>query len=383
MKNSTNHNYILTGVTGILGSHILYELMLALHHNNYEGKLVLLLRSRKDKTYRERFDELFSEEIIPDYLKEVDTDRIRQNNITLVDFDLKYAGEISLETQLGDDKYHLIHCAASVNLGTNSYAFDEIKHNNYLGTLNLIHTLHPNLLKVSYVSTAFSLSTKDGKVEESTMQRTDDDYRNYYEKYKVQTEQEVSQICEAYELPWQIFRPSIICGRLVDYPYHVIPKFLVFYMFGAFFYRAKATYGEQHVRISMNETSGLNLIPVDYAAKAIVRALNTDIKELNLVSEKSVPNKYTIPEMLKLIGWNNYEFTEKMPDHQNAIEKLYYRTVGAQLNNYLNTPGTPESQFNIKQLNELMRGVEEPKVEAHFKDLCSYAVNRGFTNILA
>ena len=381
MKN-TNHNYILTGSTGILGSHILYELMMAIHNHNYEGRIVLLLRSRKDMSYSERFNDLFNKEVIPDYLKKIDMARIRHNNITLIDFDLKHINEIEITRHLGTDKFHLIHCAASVNLGTNANAFEEIKHNNYLGTLNLIHALHAYLVKVSYVSTAFSLSSKTGKIMESNIARQEDDYRNYYEKYKVQTEQEVAEICAAYELPHQIFRPSIICGRLVDYPHHVIPRFLVFYLFGAFFYRAKQAYSDQNIRIVMNMTSGLNLIPVDYAAKAIVRALKTDIKELNLVSKRSVPNSFTVPEMLRLVGWKNYEFMDSLPESQNQLEKLYYRTVGAQLSNYLNTPETTETQFNTNVLTDLMKDIGEPNVDAHFSDLCNYAIERGFNNLL-
>jgi hypothetical protein len=154
-------------------------------------------------------------------------------------------------------------------------------------------------------------------------------------------------------------------------------------MFGAFFYRAKAAYGEQPMRISMNATSGLNLIPVDYTAKAIVRALNTDIKELNIVSKKNIPNAYTMPEMMRLVGWNNYEIMDTLPTMQNPVEKLYYRTVGAQLSNYLNTPDEPNSEFNVKVLNELMHGIDEPQIEAHFSELCNYAIYRGFNNVLA
>ncbi len=382
MKN-TNNNYILTGSTGILGSHILYELMMEIHNNNYDGRIVLLLRSSKTATYSQRFSELFGDEVIPDYLKNIDMARIRHNNITLIDFDLKHIDEYEITRHLGGEKFHLIHCAASVNLGTNSYAFEEIRHNNYLGTLNLIHSLHAHLNKVSYVSTAFSLSSKTGRILENNTSRHEDDYRNYYEKYKVQTEQEVTEICDAYSLPHQIFRPSIICGRLVDYPHHVIPKFLVFYLFGAFFYRAKQAYGDQHIRIVMNLSSGLNLIPVDYAAKAIVRASKTDIKELNLVSKRSVPNTFTVPEMLRQVGWTNYEFMDKMPEHMNALEKLYYRTVGAQLSNYLNTPETEDTLFNISVLNELMHDIGEPDVDSQFSELCNYAVERGFNNLLA
>jgi len=379
----SNHNYILTGCTGILGSHIFYELLLDIHNNNYDGHIVLLLRSRKDQPVQARFDELFNARVVPDYLGEIDTDRIRANNITLIDFDLRFSGATELAAMPQDRKYHLIHCAASVNLGTNAYAFDEIKHNNYLGTLNLIHSLHGSLLKVSYISTAFSLSSKSGAIYDSGAVRAEDDYRNHYEKYKVQTEHEVTTICDAYELPSQIFRPSIICGRLVDYPHHVIPRFLVFYLFGAFFYRVKATVGEQPVRIKMNLTSGLNLIPVDYAAKAIVRALATDIKELNIVSKKSVPNTYTIPEALRQVNWCNYEFTDTIPDNMTQVEKLYYRTVGPQLNDYLDTPGAQGNEFNITELSALMSDIAEPDVAGQFPMLMNYAVANSFNNILA
>ena len=101
------------------------------------------------------------------------------------------------------------------------------------------------------------------------------------------------------------------------------------------------------------------------------------------MSKRSVPNTYTVPEMLRQVGWNNYEFMDEVPQNQNAVEKLYYRTVGAQLNNYLATPETPDTQFNVNLLSELMHDIPEPKVEDHFSELCSYAVERQFNNLLA
>ena len=85
---ANNTNFILTGATGVLGSHVFYELLLIIHRNNYDGKLVLLIRSKKEKTYIQRFEELFSDKLLPDYVHEVDLERIKVNNITLIDFDL-------------------------------------------------------------------------------------------------------------------------------------------------------------------------------------------------------------------------------------------------------------------------------------------------------
>jgi hypothetical protein len=157
----------------------------------------------------------------------------------------------------------------------------------------------------------------------------------------------------------------------------------VFYLFSAFFYRAKAVYGEQPVRIKMDTTSGLNLVPVDYAAKAIVRALPTEITELNLVTRKSVPNTFTIPEMFRQLGWTNYEFIKDVPTDMTPIEKLYYRTVGPQLSKYLSTPELPGAEFNVSKLNELMKDVGEPNVAEAFPQLLSYAFDRGFNSVLA
>ncbi len=68
-KTSENKNYILTGCTGILGSHIMYELMSEIHSNDYKGDLVLLIRSKKEVTIEQRFKELLTENVVPEYLQ--------------------------------------------------------------------------------------------------------------------------------------------------------------------------------------------------------------------------------------------------------------------------------------------------------------------------
>lgn len=371
MKN--NMHFILTGATGVLGSHVFYELLLKLHHNGYKGKIVLLLRSKKDKTYTERFEELFSDKLLPDYMLEVDIMRICRDHIALVDFDLDNAPAGDIPALLGNERYHLIHCAASVNLGNNPGAYEEIRRTNYLGTMNLIEALKDHLFKVSYISSAFAFRQMGEGGSEMA-------YRNHYEQFKAQIEKEVFAKCAASDIRCQVLRPSIICGRLVDYPHHVIGRFLVFYLFGAFFYRIRQSpYGRLPLRITINPNSGLNIIPVDYAAKAIVRAMDTDIRELNIVSSKYVPNTFTIPALLKEVGWNNFTFVYEVPEDLNPAEKLYYRSVGPQLSNYLMAP---DYDFDVEMLAELMKDIPQPDIYTHFEDLCKYAVAQQFTNLL-
>ncbi len=90
-------NFILTGVTGVLGSHIFYELLQKIHDNNYNGEIVLLLRSKNDKTHTERFEEVFTEKLLPDYLKQIDVTRLRRDNVKLIDMDLKSINDADLK----------------------------------------------------------------------------------------------------------------------------------------------------------------------------------------------------------------------------------------------------------------------------------------------
>ncbi len=113
-----NHNYILSGSTGILGSHILYELMMNIHLNDYHGSIVLLIREKNNVTLKKRLKELFKPELVPDFLLTIDFKRIIKENITLIKHDL-VDEQLNLEELNNDIKYTLIHSAASVNLGTN------------------------------------------------------------------------------------------------------------------------------------------------------------------------------------------------------------------------------------------------------------------------
>lgn len=371
-------NFILTGVTGVLGSHIFYELLQKIHDNNYNGEIVLLLRSKNDKTHTERFEEVFTEKLLPGYLKQIDIERLRSNHVKLIDMDLQNINDADLEILSTNKRYQLIHCAASVNLGNNASAYEEIRNINYLGTQNLIQTLRPYIHQVSYISTAFAYRPMEYNEQYPVMSEVA--YRNYYEQFKAQMEKELFELCEGYGLKCQVLRPSIICGRLVDHPHHVIGRFLVFYLFGAFFYRIKhSNYNGMQLRITINSASGLNIVAVDYAAKAIVRAIDTDIKELNIVSSKYVPNTFTIPVLLKEIGWDTFEFTDAIPENMNAAEKMYYRTVGPQLNDYLLAP---DYDFDVDILSELMKDIQEPDIYTHFEGLCRYAVEQQFNNIL-
>ena len=374
-----NHNYILSGSTGILGSHIIYELMMKIHLNNYQGSIVLLIREKKNIPLEKRLKELFKYELIPDFLHTIDFKRIIKENITIIKHDL-VDEQFNLEELNKDIKYTLIHSAASVNLGTNLSTSEEIQKTNYIGTLLLINKLASFTSQITYISTAFSSGHQNGLIPNYfNFDSTVTNYRNPYEEFKSKTESELISFCTTNNIKYQIIRPSIICGRLFDTPLFVIPKFLVFYLFGAFFLRFKESYGQQPIRIAMNKDSGLNLIPVDYAAKAITKAIETDLTELTIASNKCLPNKIALPQLLKQVGWTSFEIISETPDNLNLIEQLYYKTVGAQLNNYLSTP---VHEFDVAVLNELMQDYSQPDVSIEFENLVGYAVENSFISLI-
>ncbi len=373
MKRSDYPLFILTGSTGVLGSHILYELFWKIHAAGYQGQLVLLLRPKQDKSIETRFLDLLNPALMPAFMQEIDLDRIRKDHVVLQDYDITTSETLDTCFKSGEGTYHLIHCAASVNLGTSAAACEEIKQTNYYGTLRLIKKLRPYIYKVSYISTAFAFRPEEWKAQNMVQ------YRNYYEIFKAQIEEEIPALCEQYSLGWQILRPSIIAGRLMDAPYHVVYRFLVFYLFGAFFYRSKQAYGDMNVRIALNPNGGLNMVPVDYAAKVIVRALDSPIQDLNIVHSKYVPNTFAVPRMLQAAGWTRYEFVSQIPTDLNPVEKLYYRTAGAQLSQYLLADDYP---FDMAELKDLIPDVEEPNLEANFAALCDYAAEHEFRHVM-
>lgn len=221
MKKLTNNNYILTGATSVLGSHILYQLMQAICNNGYQGKIIALVRSKKDRHYTLRLNDLLREGELRGYLAGIDVERMLRENIVVVDFDLRYADESAILKQIGDEKYHLIHTVSSVNLGNNAYAFEEIKHNNYLGTLSLITALEGNLVKMSYVSKSYSFPSGRPGMN-----------RDWFEECKVQTERDYIMMCGLYNVACEIARPRATFDWLIDDPYMAMQHFIDAYIFG-------------------------------------------------------------------------------------------------------------------------------------------------------
>lgn len=375
-------HYLLTGVTGIIGSQVLYELLhIKLKHHTI-GNIVVLIRSKSNITAKQRLVNLFQEVLVPDYLKAYHLDDLLQA-ITLLDIDIAQTTKLRKYFDSLDFKYKVIHLAASVNLASSEKAEKEIVDTNLNTTLSFLDAVGSNASKFCFISTAFASGHRNGLISDNFLERDFNkaNFRNPYEECKAKVEHAIVDYCKDKLIDWQILRPSIVCGRMLDMPYYIANKYLVFYLVGAFLHRvSSSSMSDELLRIYWNKSSwGLNIVPVDYVSKTIVRAVDTSIKELNIVSSQNTPTQVIYTTLTQATGIKNWKLVDEFPEGKLTIlEKLYYKNVGSQFNAYMNTPS---HSFDTTNLRSLMSDISEPDVALGFKDLFNHAIQCNFSNV--
>lgn len=344
---------VLTGATGVLGSQIMYEILELFIKESIDGKLILISRSKKNKSALDRINELLSSDYAPQFLKDTGIEKLDQY-IEIVDTDLESMQE-NFSSKINGA--YFIHSAGYVNLSTDEAHREKIFEENTKITKFILENFHHLIKKFIYIGTAFSSGERSGIV--------DNDYhnldfvprhRNAYENAKFHSEKFVAKRCKALGLPYQILRPSVICGKMLgDENKYFISKYMVFYLLAKFFYFVAQRKTEQeNVRFTIGQMSGLNIIPVDYVAKVIVAVFRRhDIHQLNIVSHESLNLVKGLELIMNEVGYSNYTI---IPDslyfeYQNTTEKLYYESIGKHLKPYLISSA---KQFNTKLLNSIL-----------------------------
>jgi len=367
-----NYNFFLTGATGILGSHVLFELLLKYIKKELVGKIVLLVRPDKKNTARQRILSVLTSSAIPLWLKKIPIDDLL-SHIEIVESGLNDFSANKLPK--GIKKYTVIHAAASVNLGVNEHSGIEIEENNFKGTLRLLHEITPFASQFVYVSTAYSSGHRAGNIDNDFLSLEKFDFRNHYEFFKNKTEKYIEQYCPLHGIDWKIFRPSIICGRLIDAPYYAISRFMVFYLFARYAVAMKSRMDGAKLRLHVPENAQINIVPVDFVAKSIIEGLSSPIQQLNIVHPENVSCRSLFKNGFGLIDFTRYTFLGTMPLPENPVEKMLYSTVGQQLGPYIDTPS---HHFDTSALKKLMPDFSVPDIEPHFGGLLEFAANRKF-----
>jgi thioester reductase-like protein len=173
-------------------------------------------------------------------------------------------------------------------------------------------------------------------------------FRNPYELSKLEAEVMVRNFAEQQPgINVKFFRPSTICGRLIEDKIGAISKFDVFYGWMFFFLRCKermfrvddlSQSAFMNCRIAYSLTSGLNMVPADYAAKAMYRITmsNTSHNSFHLVNAGETNHDAYIRAMTKAINMEGMQQVDSPPvTHLNELERMYYKTAGAIFTPYI------------------------------------------------
>ncbi|GGA85305.1 SDR family oxidoreductase [Puia dinghuensis] len=387
MKNSPR-NILLTGATGILGSHVLYELLIACLKGERRVKITLVVRSREKESARQRVIGVLSNPYRPTLLYSFTPEELF-HFIDIIDAGLNELDDSHLARLKKAGRVHIIHSAAHTNLSVNPNVYDILYDDNYKGTLHLLQWASGVLEKFTFIGSAYSIGHRYGLIPDSYKQLTASgeraeisrrNWRNPYEELKTDAGYAVIRFCNQHNIKWQILRPSTICGRIMYQPLYYTPKFNVFYLFGKFFLRvAREDNRDELVRIVANPHSVLNVVPVDYIAKAITRVFDDDhIREMNLVYSNSLPVDYIVHHMIEYAGFK-CEIVDTTPENQNILEKMYYKVVGPQFTEYINTPW---HAYDTTVLRSIMKDVPEVNMHSIFPELYGYAVSHQFGEAL-
>jgi thioester reductase-like protein len=371
---------ILTGATGVLGSHIMYELLEYFITNDRASTLYLLARNRGKISAKDRIYNLLTSNYAPKFIQETGLQQL-QDYIELIDVDLTAINENYLEKLNGA---YFIHSAGYVNLSTDENQKEKIFKENTVFTELIFKNFAPFICKFIYISTAFSTGERQGIIENDFHNlNVEYNFRNSYENAKFESEKFIISSCTSMGLPFQILRPSVIGGKMISSENnYFIPKFMVFYLLAKFFYlAAKRSSQQENIRFIVNPSTGLNIIPVDYVAKVIVNIFQQNtIEQLNIVNHTS----YNIYEGLKIImkevGYTNFTIltsdSNAKFNYQNSIEKLYYESIGKHLQPYFTSDPNEYSTSVLESIETI------PTIDfTALKNMIQFARNEEFRDI--
>ncbi|MGJ8744792.1 SDR family oxidoreductase [Polaribacter sp.] len=366
-------NCLLTGVTGIVGSHILFEWLHKAIVEKSVNHLFVIIRAN-EKTAEQRLLAILKDTSRPEFLNDFSLETCLEK-VTIISHDLANISKEVLDNYNFDT---VIHCAGSTNLSSTSDSKKTVHSQNYLVTKQLLDQLPKQVTRFLYISTAYSFGIQNEKVNDTIGNYAVTDFRNPYEQSKYESERFVKETCTQKNIASQILRPSIICGRLLHKPFFETPKFDVFYAW-AIFLDKYAIKSKEAFRIWIDKKSGLNIVPVDFVSKAILYAfLNPQIKELNIVNPTQILHKDYVGDVLESFDVNTYEYVTEKPAELNTFEKLYYKTIGDIFENYISIP---DLQFHAGLISKLIQQLKLENtlgVHANFMNLINFSVEKKF-----
>lgn len=322
-------NVILTGVTGTLGSQILYQLL----QNKRIDTIFLLIRKKGNASADARLKTIISNNKAPKAILENKETWIKKMIVLEPDDFLNPGRYLSKST-----KNYLIHSAGCVNLSTDIAQKEFLYQENLEFTKTVFEALSSFITKFTYISTAFSIGDIGGLIDNDYHNKKPK-FRNFYEASKHATEKFLREKGLELNLEIQILRPSVLGGNIFQDSKYFISKYMVYYLVGKFFHN-KNVKKDSPVRLALNRETGLNIVPVDYVAKVIAQVFTKKIPQLNIVQRNNTNVRNGMKKIIDAVGFENYTFVNTSDadfvlEAKNKLEEIYYKTIGLHLNKYI------------------------------------------------
>lgn len=313
---------LLTGITGLVGASVVTELLRK--HSDYE--VIAICRSGHNHPAQLRVERTIAEQCAFDGIPGAETELLKR--ITVIDGDVTKLPFDEIAKYAPFDT--MFHCAADVNLGKDpegkTYA------TNMNGTINAIEAVRRfNIPNLHYVSTAYVAGTSVGRVMEDDMPATG--WINSYERSKFDAEKLVRES----GIPFSIYRPSIIVGRLKD---GLIRKPLAFYRILEFFGRLKSHRCHKKgiapnapldlsLRLQSKTSDKIYFVPIDYVQTAISSLFlhPTVNKTFHITGESPVSTDLIAEACSTVLKTSGLCVLENVPD-PTAEEQLLGKMIG-------------------------------------------------------
>lgn len=328
-------NILLTGATGALGA----ELLQTLAEARPRDSIYVLLRASSPDELRNRSKELgaVSDSVVP-----VAGDVAR--------YDLGLGpGYSELAERVGE----IYHAAACTRL---NQAYDHAERHNVLGTRNVLefartsqHLGGPG--RFHHISTAYVAGRRTGSIREQELD-CGQDFFNCYEWSKFETERALRRA--ATKLPVTIYRPGVLIGHSKT---GRVRRFT-----GIYQVLRRIERGLVKTLPCRNDFL-LDVLPVDYAARAIVRlaALPASIGNTFHITS-GAPNRQPIAEFIET-------FFGRRPAGLRFCERASY---SAQMRHYLPYL-TSEKCFDVTNARSLLTGLEVPSWHEYVRSAGRFA----------
>ncbi|HSC39352.1 MAG TPA: SDR family oxidoreductase, partial [Chitinophagaceae bacterium] len=331
MKSRTN--YLLTGATGLLGRNLLFEIIKQ-HSADLSGiKIFLLGRHSKEHNLATRIFNIIENDGT-DYLSIgqegfYDLCNTFASIIHYIDFELESTGRLlsqadeMLLRSRGVD--YFFHIASHTDFRSTDTVKKKLWSVNVDGTTRVLELAKKLRAKhFIYTGSAYACGETTGNIAPDYV-NFNQKFRNPYELSKLEAEVLVRNFSEQQPgINVKFFRPSTICGRLIEDKIGAISKFDVFYGWMFFFLRCKERMFRvddlnktalMKCRIAYSLTSGLNMVPADYAAKAMYRITMSDASHnsFHLVNAGETNHDTYIRAMTKAINMEGMQQVDSPP----------------------------------------------------------------------